>query len=121
MTPAVEIPNEWRTMGFEHIWKSLPPPPSGFPIDKHFKGFKYDFPVQNVVLTATGTGIAPIKAAIESKELELPNEDDDGVFGRSCKLYWGCRSEETMPWADKIKDWEERGVEVVPVLSQPSE
>lgn len=84
-------------------------------------GFKYDFPVQNVVLTATGTGIAPLRAAIESKSLELPDEDDDGVFGRSCKLYWGCQSEETMPWADKMKDWEARGVEVVPVLSQPSE
>ena len=43
------------------------------------------------------------------------------MFGRSCKLYWGCKDEENMPWQDKMKDWDSRGVEVVPVLSEPSE
>lgn len=52
--------------------------------------------------------------------LELPDEEDDGVFGRSCKLYWGCHDEESMPWKDRMEDWDKRGVEVVPVLSQPS-
>lgn len=65
--------------------------------------------------------IAPFRAAIESGALELPDEEDDGVFGRSCKLYWGCRDEETMPWKDRLGDWDKRGVEVVVVLSQPSE
>lgn len=92
----------------------------GFPIEENFRGYKYDFPVQNVVLTATGTGIAPLRAAIESGVLELTEEEDTKVFGRSCKLYWGCRNEETIPWADKIKEWDARGVEVIPVLSQPS-
>lgn len=77
--------------------------------------------MQNVILTATGTGIAPLRAAIEGRYLELPDEDDDGVYGRTCKLYWGCRNEETMPWADKVKEWDQRGVQVIPVLSQPSE
>lgn len=94
---------------------------NGFLIKENFSGYKYDFPIQNVVLSATGTGIAPIRAAIESGVLELPDEDDDGVFGRSCKLYWGCLDEDSMPWADKMKDWDARGVEVVPVLSEPSE
>eukprot|EP00752_Nemacystus_decipiens_P014796 g13172.t2 len=92
----------------------------GFPIVENFSGYKYDFPIQNVVLSATGTGIAPFRAAIESGVLELPDEEDDGVFGRSCKLYWGCRDEESMPWKDRMEDWDKRGVEVVPVLSQPS-
>lgn len=93
----------------------------GFPIKENFSGYKYDFPIQNVVLAASGTGIAPLRAAIESGALELPDEEDDGVFGRSCKLYWGCKDEESMPWQDKMKDWDARGVEVVPVLSEPSE
>ncbi|CAN0070997.1 unnamed protein product [Pylaiella littoralis] len=92
----------------------------GFPIKENFSGYKFDFPIQNVVLSATGTGIAPFRAAIESGALELPDEEDDGVFGRSCKLYWGCRDEETMPWKDRLGDWDKRGVEVVVVLSQPS-
>lgn len=64
--------------------------------------------------------IAPFRAAIESGVLELPDEEDDGVFGRSCKLYWGCSDEESMPWKDRLEDWDKRGVEVVPVLSNPS-
>lgn len=28
----------------------------GFPITENFSGYKYDFPIQNVVLSATGTG-----------------------------------------------------------------
>ena len=28
----------------------------GFPIAENFSGYKYDFPIQNVVLSATGTG-----------------------------------------------------------------
>eukprot|EP00903_Cladosiphon_okamuranus_P020227 g18566.t2 len=92
----------------------------GFPIAENFSGYKYDFPIQNVVLSATGTGIAPFRAAIESGVLELPDEEDDGVFGRSCKLYWGCHDEDSMPWKDRMEDWDKRGVEVVPVLSSPS-
>jgi NAD(P)H-flavin reductase len=51
----------------------------GFSIKDEFEGYKYDFPVQNIVLVATGTGIAPIRAAIESGMLEV---DTTGPFGR---------------------------------------
>jgi hypothetical protein len=40
----------------------------GFPIEENLEGFKYDFPAQNVLLFAAGSGIAPIKAAMESGE-----------------------------------------------------
>lgn len=93
----------------------------GFPIKENFSGYKYDFPIQNVVLMASGTGITPIRAAIESGALELPDEEDDGVFGRSCRLYWGCKDEAGTPWPDKIKEWEAKNVEVVMVLLEPSE
>lgn len=62
-----------------------------------------------------------MRAAIESGELELPEEENTGVFGRTCTLYWGCRNEETMPMADKLEEWEASGVKVVRVLSEPSE
>lgn len=96
---------------------------NGFPIKEHFTGYKYDFPIQNVVITATGTGIAPIRAAIDSGILERADGAgaSSGPFGRTCKLYWGVRNEDSMPWADKFEEWDERGFEVVPVLSQPSE
>jgi hypothetical protein len=40
----------------------------GFPMDENLEGFKYDFPAQNVLLFGVGSGIAPIKAAMESGE-----------------------------------------------------
>lgn len=38
----------------------------GFPMEENLEGFKYDFPTQNVLLFGVGSGIAPIKAAMES-------------------------------------------------------
>ena len=38
----------------------------GFPTEENLEGFKYDFPTQNVLLFGVGSGIAPIKAAMES-------------------------------------------------------
>lgn len=39
---------------------------NGFPMEENLEGFKYDFPTQNVLLFGVGSGIAPIKAAMES-------------------------------------------------------
>ncbi len=40
-----------------------------FPMEENLEGIvKYDFPCQNVVLFGAGSGIAPIKAAMESGE-----------------------------------------------------
>jgi hypothetical protein len=38
----------------------------GFPMAEHLDGFKYDFPTQNILLFGVGSGIAPLKAAMES-------------------------------------------------------
>jgi len=87
---------------------------SGYAMKENFEGFKYDFPVQNIIMAATGSGIAPIRSCIESSQLLIKNS------GRSARLYYGCRSFEEMAYVDKFEEWEDLGVEVVPILSQPS-
>ena len=61
----------------------------GFPMQENFEGFKYDFPTQNVLLFANGSGIAPIKAAIESGQLNISKP---GEGGRTARLYYGIRT-----------------------------
>jgi len=80
-----------------------------------FDGMKYDFPTQNVLLFANGSGIAPIRAAIESGQLNI------AAGGRSCRLYYGVKSPSDMPYADRFARWEEAGVAVVPVISRPED
>eukprot|EP00587_Corethron_hystrix_P008868 CAMPEP_0113307738 /NCGR_PEP_ID=MMETSP0010_2-20120614/6466_1 /TAXON_ID=216773 ORGANISM="Corethron hystrix, Strain 308" /NCGR_SAMPLE_ID=MMETSP0010_2 /ASSEMBLY_ACC=CAM_ASM_000155 /LENGTH=301 /DNA_ID=CAMNT_0000162659 /DNA_START=81 /DNA_END=986 /DNA_ORIENTATION=- /assembly_acc=CAM_ASM_000155 len=87
---------------------------NGFPIADHFDGLKYDFPTQNILLFAAGTGIAPIRSAIESGSLKLDT-------GRQARLYYGCRSPQEMAYAERFSIWEkEYGVQVVPVVSGDS-
>ena len=88
----------------------------GFPMEENFEGFKYDFPCQNVLLFANGSGIAPLRAAIESSLLGATGEG-----GRTARLYYGVTSPADMPYADKFTEWEAKGVEVVPVVSRPEE
>jgi len=91
---------------------------AGFAIKEEFDGLKYDFPTQNVLLFANGSGIAPIRAAIESGQL---NVAPPGKGGRSCRLYYGIRSPSHMAYADKFARWERAGVAVVPIVSRPEE
>jgi NAD(P)H-flavin reductase len=90
----------------------------GFPIAEHIDGFKYDFPTQNVLLFAAGSGIAPLRAAIESGQLGVAAS---GSGGRTARLYYGVRTEEDLCFVDKFAEWEASGVQVVPVLSQPGD
>lgn len=83
----------------------------GFPIAENLDGFKYDFPTQNVILFATGSGIAPIRSVIEANALTLGK-------GRTARLYYGCKNLDEMAYKENFQKWEEMGVEVVPVLSQ---
>lgn len=91
---------------------------NGFPIKENLEGFKYDFPTQNILFFAVGSGLAPIRAAIESGQLNIA---DAGSGGRTARLYYGVQTEEDLCYVDKFPAWEDIGVQVVPVLSQPSE
>mmetsp|Transcript_15779 Transcript_15779/g.23261 ORF Transcript_15779/g.23261 Transcript_15779/m.23261 type:complete len:312 (-) Transcript_15779:1974-2909(-) len=86
----------------------------GFPVEENLYSYKYDFPTQNIMLFAVGSGIAPIKAAMESGEfLQV-----DGT-GRTARLYYGVQTPQDLCFVDKFDEWEQAGFEVVPVLSQP--
>lgn len=65
-----------------------------------------------LIMMATGTGIAPIKAILESL---LDNEDCPPVT-----LYWGMRTEADLYLRDEIESWAARLYEFnfVPVLSR---
>eukprot|EP00913_Durusdinium_trenchii_P015078 g14140.t1 len=64
--------------------------------------------VNQVSLFATGSGVAPMRAVIESKALA----------GKACRMYYGAREESSMAYADRFDEWRRAGVEIVPVLSQ---
>lgn len=68
-----------------------------------------------MILAATGTGLAPIKAILESL---LDNDDCPPVT-----LYWGMRTEADLYMKDEIESWAGRLCEFrfVPVLSRPGE
>ncbi|MBP6019036.1 MAG: 2Fe-2S iron-sulfur cluster binding domain-containing protein [Burkholderiaceae bacterium] len=65
-----------------------------------------------LVMVANGTGLAPIKAILESL---LDNDDCPPV-----SLYWGMRTEEELYLRDEIESWKNRLYEFnfVPVLSK---
>lgn len=52
----------------------------------------------NVYLIATGTGIAPIRALINSGELDIPNRE-------SVALYYGYRNQDYCAYSEEIESW----------------
>ena len=91
----------------------------GFQIAEYLEKYKFDFPVTNVLLMATGSGLAPIAAAIESGLLGLKETKFNSLIQRKATLYIGARSPQHIPFASKFPVWEEMGVKVIPVISQP--
>ena len=83
---------------------------NGFKISEKFDDVANDFPVQNLLLFACGSGISPIRSAIESGSLGLEKS-------RSATLYYGARNQACMAYADKFDEWAALGVKVVPVMS----
>lgn len=67
-----------------------------------------------MICMATGTGIAPIRAILESL---LDNKDNPPIH-----LYWGMRTEADLYLRDELEAWSARlgDFEFTPVLSQPS-
>jgi NAD(P)H-flavin reductase len=88
----------------------------GYSVKENLEGFKYDFPTQNIILVAAGSGIAPIASAIESGLLGTTT-----ASSRTCTLYYGERNIDDLCFVDRYDYWQNScGVKVVPVLSQPS-
>ena len=115
MNQSTQENNAWLTEGVSSIEISQPMG-NGFPMKENLEGFKYDFPTQNLLLFATGSGIAPIRSAIESQQLNIA---PPGSGGRTCTLYYGVRTPDDMSYVSKFPEWESLGVQVVPVVSQP--
>merc|ERR1711904_245472 len=64
--------------------------------------------VDQVGIFATGSGVAPIRAVIESGALA----------GKVCRLYLGARTLSSLAYREKFDDWRKQGIEVVPVISR---
>jgi NAD(P)H-flavin reductase len=88
----------------------------GYAVQENLEGFKYDFPTQNIILAAAGSGLAPLASAIESGQLGTGGPDSS----RTCTLYYGERTVDDLCFVDRFAYWQQScGVTVVPVLSQP--
>jgi NAD(P)H-flavin reductase len=90
----------------------------GFPISSRLALFGYPaIPEERqpteILLFATGSGIAPIRAAIESRLNGI-----NPAQRKSVKLYYGARYPERMAYMDRFKLWESDRVEVIPVMSR---
>ncbi|KAG2422477.1 hypothetical protein HXX76_016001 [Chlamydomonas incerta] len=76
------------------------------------KGFALDrlpaSTTRSVLLFATGSGISPLRAVIESGALA----------GRDVTLYYGTRNSDSTAYRELIPKWEAAGVKVVPVYSE---
>jgi NAD(P)H-flavin reductase len=91
---------------------------TGYGVKENLEGFKYDFPTQNLILVAAGSGLAPIASAIESGLLGTAGIGSS----RTCTLYYGERTADDLCFVDRYEYWQNScGVTVVPVLSQPND
>lgn len=79
----------------------------GFPLDRiPFKEY------QTVYIFATGSGISPIKAIIESDALKAKER-------KLVKVYYGAKNRDSMAYADSLEEWKKHyGVDVEPVFSE---
>ena len=85
--------------------KASPVQGKGFPIDRIES-------VKNVFIFATGSGISPIKALIESGRLNPQNRSQ-------ITLYYGARTLDAMAFRHSIPTWEkEHGIRIIPVFSE---
>jgi CDP-4-dehydro-6-deoxyglucose reductase len=76
-----------------------------------------------ILLLASGTGFAPVKAIAETIFLKGLNRDDPaaGRRGRSVVLYWGARTRADLYMNELPQRWarEQENFRYVPVLSEP--
>lgn len=79
-------------------------------------GFKiFDTDDDTVLLFAAGSGISPIRSAIE-------DANEKGLRKRKVQLFYGAQTEAQMAYMDKFAEWEALGdFSVTPVLSKPGD
>lgn len=94
------------------------PQGKGFQLEEYFEKYKYDYPVTNVLLMACGSGLAPIASVLDSDLLGLNKINYNSLYPRKATLYIGARTQHHLPMANKYAEWEEKGVTIIPVLSQ---
>ena len=73
-----------------------------------------------IVLLASGTGFAPIKAIAEHIFHKRINRDEPDKPARQVWLYWGCRARRDLYMLDVPQSWSRAGFSFVPVLSDPT-
>jgi len=78
----------------------------GFPLDR-IPADKVD----TVLLFATGSGISPLKAVIESGALHTKSR-------KEVRLYYGTKAKGSTAYQELIPEWEKAGVKVVQVFSE---
>ncbi|GJQ14962.1 hypothetical protein GpartN1_g6753.t1 [Galdieria partita] len=67
--------------------------------------------VEHIYLLATGSGIAPLRAVMESKEfLQFANKKD-------LQLYYGVRTPERFSYHDRFSLWQQTGVRIHKICS----
>jgi len=69
---------------------------------------------KNVLLVATGSGLSPVRSAIEAMLAER------GAYGE-LTVYVGARTPQAFAYADRMTHWERAGVRVFRVVSQPGQ
>lgn len=76
---------------------------NGFPLKE-----KLSTDIEEVLLIAAGSGIAPFKACAESGLLE----------GVSSRVYYGEWTVDDLSFRDEFSKWEDKGLKVIPALSR---
>lgn len=95
---------------------------NGFDFEEAFEKYQQEFPTNNILLFATGTGLAPIAAVLDSNRLKLKTVLQTSLYARKATLYLGVKTPKHIPFASKLKQWQaEYGLEVIPVISQPQD
>ncbi|GAB4823535.1 hypothetical protein N2152v2_010581 [Parachlorella kessleri] len=82
----------------------------GFPVSRVPPGSH-----PTLLLFATGSGVSPIRALLESEEALQAAQRSE------VRLYYGARTPEAMAYRERVAEWEAAGVKVVPVYSEKGE
>eukprot|EP01031_Cornospumella_fuschlensis_P031947 gene31947-38627_t len=114
-----ETPNNEALFQNSGLEMSLPLG-NGFNIEESFEVYKHDFPVNRIFMFCTGAGIAPIASVLDSQVLGLGKTSFTSLVPRTAVLYYGVRTPAHLAFQKRWAEWEEKGVQVIPVISQPN-